>query len=174
MGKTCGIKAKEQEFIHVSFDPFVSAGRGLVDHASFIARPLTQAGPNPRILLCLALPFDDKFGAMDEISVQKPVIQPPTNKPENAPQENSTPNDAPQTPAPRMETTSIPLALPERFTYLVGLFECSAPLSRLNLRTRGNSNPIFAYLHRTIQKDTIQVITQKESIAGFLQTFLNT
>ncbi len=174
VGKTCGIKAKEQEFIHVSFDPFVSAGRGLVDHASFIARPLTQAGPNPRILLCLALPFDDKFGAMDEISVQKPVIQPPTNKPENAPQENSTPNDAPQTPAPRMETTSIPLALPERFTYLVGLFECSAPLSRLNLRTRGNSNPIFAYLHRTIQKDTIQVITQKESIAGFLQTFLNT
>ncbi len=173
VGKTCGVKAKEQEFIHVSFDPFVSAGRGFVDHTSFIVRPMTAEGPNPRILLCLALPFDEKFGVTDEITIQKPVPDTPPNVPENVPQAVSPSNGNPEPPAPKMETTSIPLALPERFTYLVGLFECHAPLSRLNLRTRGNSNPIFTYMREAIQKDSIHVVTQKDSIAGFLQNFLN-
>jgi predicted TIM-barrel fold metal-dependent hydrolase len=177
IGKSCGRKVKDQEFAYVSFDPYVSAGRGFVDQTSFFTRPVAQVGPNPRILICLALPFDEKFGVSDEVKTQKVPPEVPQNVAQNAPENPETsvplPDPTIAPPVKEIEIITSPISLPERFTYLVGLFECSAPLSRLNLRMRGITNPIVSYLRETIQKE-VPIITQKDSLAGFLKTFLDT
>jgi len=173
VGKFYGKKVKDQEFTYISFDPCISTGRGFVDQTSFFARPIKQLGPNAPILLCLALPFDEKFGTSDELIIQKPAPEIPQNVPADAGKTDPLFENTREPSVKENEITPIPLTLPERFTYLVGLFECSAPLSRFNLRTRGAVNPLFAYLRDTIKKE-VHVITNKDALGGFLQTLLNT
>jgi len=168
VGKIYGNKSKKQEFDYISFDPFVSANGGFVDHTSFIAHIITQSASNTRFLLCLALPFDGGFG-------QKPDSIPPADHSENSLQNPSNPSNATNRLTEKTsELLEIPLSLPERFTYLVGLFDCNMPLSGLNLRVRDSENPIFKYLNETIPRDSIQIITQSDILPTILQNLLNT